>query len=123
MDKWLDLIAGETQIALGLVLNTRKLTVGIPRKYLDETLSLLSNLWHKHRERFTAIEASKMGDKLACLAEVAPRVCFLISHLYRSILSVWGQLINFFLFSFFMPDLACYQKVWVRDFYCPKMSL
>ena len=28
-----------------------------------------------------------------------------------------------FLFSFFMPDLACYWKVWVRAFYCPKMSL
>ena len=40
-----------------------------------------------------------------------------------SILSVWGQLIIFFLFSFFMPDLACYQKVWVRALYCPKMSL
>ena len=24
------------------------------------------------------------------------------------LLSVWGQLIFFFLFSFFMPDLACY---------------
>ena len=29
----------------------------------------------------------------------------------------------FFLFSFFMPGLACYQKVWVSDFYCPKVSL
>ena len=29
----------------------------------------------------------------------------------------------FFLFSFFMPDLACYQKVRVGAFYCPKMSL
>ena len=27
------------------------------------------------------------------------------------------------LFSFFVPDFACYLKVWVRDFYCPKMSL
>ena len=34
---------------------------------------------------------------------------------------VWGQ--DFFLFSFFMPYLACYQKVWVKAFYCPKMSL
>ena len=58
-DKWLDLIAEETQTALGLVVNTRKLTVGIPRKYLNETLSLLSKVWPKNRKRFTAIEALK----------------------------------------------------------------
>ena len=29
----------------------------------------------------------------------------------------------FFSISFFMPCLACYWKVRVRDFYCPKMSL
>ena len=29
----------------------------------------------------------------------------------------------FFYFLFFMPDLACYQKVWVRAFYCQTMSL
>ena len=44
MDKSLDLIVGETQTALGLVVNTRKVTVGIPRKYLNETLSLLSKV-------------------------------------------------------------------------------
>ena len=76
MDKWLDLLVRETQIDLGLVLNTKKLTVRTPRKYLDETLSLLSSVWHKHRKRFTAIEASKMVGKLACLAEGAPWVCF-----------------------------------------------
>ena len=39
------------------------------------------------------------------------------------LLSVWGQLILFFSILMFMPDLACYQKVWVKAFYCPKMSL
>ena len=34
----------------------------------------------------------------------------------------WTKLI-FFLFSFFMPDLACYWKVWLRAFYCLKTSL
>ena len=32
MDKWLELVVGESQTALRLKLNTRKLTVGIPRK-------------------------------------------------------------------------------------------
>ena len=68
MDKWLDLVVGDTQTALGLVVNARELTVAIPRKYLDETLDLLSRVWHKNRKRFTAIEASKMVGKLARLA-------------------------------------------------------
>ena len=72
MDKWLDLIDGETQITLGIVLNTMNLTVGIPRKYLNETLSSLTKVWHKNRKRFTAIEASKMVGKLARLTEGAP---------------------------------------------------
>ena len=43
---------------------------------------------------------------------------------FRSISTVClGSTNIFFLFSFFMPDVACYQKAWVRDFYCPKMSL
>ena len=91
MDKWRDLMVGETQTALGLVVNTRKLTVGIPRKYLDETLSLLTKVWHKNRKRFTAIEASKMVGKLARLAEGAPWVCFMTSHLYRSIAHALAQ--------------------------------
>ena len=44
-------------------------------------------------------------------------------HSYLYLLSVWGQLIFFFPVFIFMPDLACFQKIWVRDFYCPKMSL
>ena len=52
MDKWTDLIIGEEQTALGLKLNTRKLTVSIPKEYLDETLLLIQNNWHKHRKNF-----------------------------------------------------------------------
>ena len=91
MDKWLNLVVGESQIALGLTLNSRKLTVGIPRKYLNETLDLILKKWfkgspsRKGRKRFTAIEASKMVGKLARLAEGAPWVYFLVSQFYTSI--------------------------------------
>ena len=49
----------------------------------------------------------------------APGACTPAQQAYTVCL---GSTNNFFLFSFFMPDLACYQKVWVRAFYCPKMS-
>ena len=47
MDKWLDLVGAEPQIALGLTLNSGKLKVGTPRKYLDETLDLIITVWFK----------------------------------------------------------------------------
>ena len=30
---------------------------------------------------------------------------------------------NVFSIFIFMPDLACYRKVWIGAFYCPKTSL
>ena len=38
MDKWLNLIVAEHQLVLGLIWNTRRLTIAIPREYLDDTL-------------------------------------------------------------------------------------
>ena len=64
---------------------------------MDETLDLILTVWFKGspskkgRKRFTAIEASKMAGKLACLAEGAPWVCFLISQLYTSIAYALAQ--------------------------------
>ena len=85
MDKWIDLIIGETQTVLGLNLNTRKVTVSIPRKYLDEILLLIHNNWHKKRKTFTAIEASRLVGKLARLAEGSTWVCYMISQFYAAI--------------------------------------
>ena len=78
-------------------MNSRKLTVGIPRKYFDETLNLIITVWfkgsssRKGRKCFTAIEASKMVGKLARLAEGAPWVCFLVSQLYTFIAYALAQ--------------------------------
>ena len=72
-------------------MNARELRVAIPRKYLDETLGLLSRVWHKNRKCFTAIEASKMVGKLARLSEGGPWVYFMISDLYRSIAQALAQ--------------------------------
>ena len=91
MDKWTDLIIGEEQTALGLKLNTRKLTVSIPKEYLDETLLLIQNNWHKHRKTFTAIEASRMVGKLARLAEGSIWVCYMVSQFYASIAHALAQ--------------------------------
>ena len=51
MDKWEELIVGPVQMMLGLVINTYKLTVGIPDTYVCKVLLLLSNTWHPGRKK------------------------------------------------------------------------
>jgi hypothetical protein len=43
MDKWLELVIGPKQTMLGLIIDTNRLTVAIPAKYLQEVLDLLNS--------------------------------------------------------------------------------
>ncbi len=45
MDKWLELVVGPILIVLGLIINTNKLTVAIPKKYLSELRDLIDMTW------------------------------------------------------------------------------
>ena len=58
MDKCANLIVAEHQLALGLIMNRRKLSVAITQKYLSETLKILQATWRKDvRKRLFALEA------------------------------------------------------------------
>ncbi len=46
MDKWLELVISPKQTMLGLIIDTNRLTVAIPPKYLQEVLKLLNSTWH-----------------------------------------------------------------------------
>ncbi len=48
MDKWLELVIGPKQTMLGLIIDTNRLTVAIPPKYLQEVLELLNSTWHSN---------------------------------------------------------------------------
>ena len=91
MDTYASLIIAEHQLALGLVLNTRKMSVAITEEYLAETLHILKTTWRKRiptrlgRQRFTAIETSRIVGKLTQLTERAPWARYLVSQLYTSI--------------------------------------
>ncbi len=85
MDKWTELVIGPIQIGLGLIIDTNRLTVAIPLKYLKEGHDLLDSNWHPSRRRFKVSEAQKLTGKLARLAEGANWVFHLLSHLYSSI--------------------------------------
>jgi hypothetical protein len=46
MDEWLELVINPKQTMLGLIIDTNKLTIAIPAKYLQEVLNLLNSTWH-----------------------------------------------------------------------------
>jgi len=85
MDKWLELVIGPKQTMLGLIINTNRLTVTIPPKYLQEVLELINSTWHPNQRFFKVSEAQKLTGKLARLVEEADWVFHLLSHLYSSI--------------------------------------
>jgi hypothetical protein len=81
MDKWLELVLGPKQTMLGLIIDTNRLTVAIPSKYLQEVLKLHNSTWHPNRRCFRVSEAQKLTGKLARLAKGANWVFHLLSHL------------------------------------------
>jgi hypothetical protein len=78
MDKWLELVIGPKQTMLGIIINTNRLTVAIPARYLQEDLNLLNSTWHPNQHCFKVSEAQKLTQKLARLAEEANRVFILL---------------------------------------------
>jgi hypothetical protein len=85
MDKWLELVIGSQQTMFRLIINTNRLPVATPAKYLQEVLDLLNSTWHPNRHCFKVSEAQKLTENLAHLAEGANWVFHLLSHLYLSI--------------------------------------
>ncbi len=71
MDKWLELVIGPTKTMLGLIIDTNKLTVYIPYKYLNKVLLLHNSTWHPNCSHFKVSEAQKLTGKLVCPAEGA----------------------------------------------------
>ncbi len=90
MDKWLELVIGPKQTMLGLIINTNRLTVAIPAKYLQEVLDLLNSTLHPNQRHFKVSEAQKLMGKLARLVEGANWVFHLLSYLYLSIRAPLG---------------------------------
>ncbi len=84
MDMWLELVIGPKQTMVGLIINTNRLTIMIPAKYLHEVLNLLNSTWHPNQRCFKVSEAQKLTRKLTRLAKGADWVFHLLSDLYLS---------------------------------------
>jgi len=85
MDKWLDLVVAPQQTMLGLVLNTRRLSVAILPAYRTDVLHLINTTWRDGRSAFYLGQAQTLVGKLGRLGEGAYWVYHLMSHMYTSI--------------------------------------
>jgi hypothetical protein len=91
MDKWSELIIGPKKIMLGLVINTNRVTVGIPVNYIQGVCSLIDSTLHVACHCFTVQEAQELTRKLGRLAEGVNWVFHLLTHLYTSIANALSE--------------------------------
>ena len=91
LDKWLGLVVGPILTMLGLTIDTNKLTVAIPTKYVTDVRDIINATWHTSRCTFTVQEAHTLTGKLGHLSEGAPWVFHLLTHLYASIAFALAQ--------------------------------
>ena len=84
-DKLIEMLVSYRNRILGHIIDTRRLTVGIPDDFLRSVITLLDTTWGDHRRRFTVIEAEELTGKLNHIAITAPWLKFLMSQVYQSL--------------------------------------
>ena len=85
LDKLEELVVSPSQILLGLLVNTREMTVSISDEFCRETLALLTTTWHHRRQSFTVKKLELLVGKLGCIAQAYRPFYFFMSHLYSSL--------------------------------------
>ena len=85
LDKWLKLQVSYCLVLLGLVINTRTMTVGVTDAYRKEVTDLLVNTWHDGRQAFYVSELEKLVGKLGRLGQAYRPIYHLMPHLYASV--------------------------------------
>lgn len=85
IDKWTTLCLGTSQILLGLIFDSRAMTVGTTHEFRAETLSILQTSWHHARQSFTIHELEIIVGKLGRIGQSFRPLYHLMPHLYASI--------------------------------------
>jgi hypothetical protein len=85
-DKLLEMVIHFINKVLGLIINTRAMTIGVPPEYIQKVLRLMDDHWIKpKRKAFMVKEAETLAGQLAHIANSAPWLKHLMSHLYTSL--------------------------------------
>jgi hypothetical protein len=89
-DKLLEMIIHFRNKVLGLDIDTRKMTIGVPADYLVKVNKLLSTTWND-RKSFFVNEAEILVGQLAHISNTALWLKHLMAHLYTSISAAIGS--------------------------------
>ena len=85
IEKWKQLIICHQLVLLGLLFNTREMTVSITDEYRAEVLELMEKTWHDDRGAFTVPEIEKLIGKLGRIGQAFRPIYLLMPHLYSSV--------------------------------------
>ena len=91
MNKWEGMVVSHEAIPLGLAFDSRNLTVGIPRAYLDEVKVIIDTNWHQARKSFTVHEIELLSGKMGRLGEGSPWLYHMMTHIYSSVAEALRQ--------------------------------
>jgi hypothetical protein len=83
-DKVIEMVISWTNRVLGHMIDTNKLTVGVPRDFLNTVVSSLRSSWGDHRKCFTVPQAAELTGQLNHIAITAPWLKFLMTQVYAS---------------------------------------
>ena len=84
LDKWKGLVVSHCLVILGLVFNTRKMTVGVTPEYRRKVLHLLDSHWID-REAFHIKEMEELVGKLGRIGQAYGPIYHLMPHMYASV--------------------------------------
>ena len=70
---------------LGNYIDTRKLTVQIPQKYIDKVVKLMKDKWGRHWRTFEIKEAEMLAGQLTHITNTSLWLKHLRAHMYMSI--------------------------------------
>ena len=87
LDKWLLLEVHVVQILLGLLWNTRDVTVSITPEFRIETVHLIQYTWHDGRESFEIRKLELLVGKLGRIGYAYRPIYHLVPMMYASVAS------------------------------------
>ena len=108
MDKWRLLQVAHVQILLGLVFNSRDMSVSITDDYREEVLDLLTTTWHPGRGGFTVSEMETLLGKLGRIGQAYRPIFHLMPHMFSSV--AFGLRMN----EEFLGSTASFRKLMKR---------
>ena len=90
MDKLKEMVLSHRRTRLGLVVDTRAMTVAIPDPFVTDVLHIIATKWHSSRKAVTLDELEELGGKLGHIAQTGCEFRFLLAQTYGSITYMLG---------------------------------